>query len=807
MHPASERAVTSPGAEREESGEPLQGYDKLRREIEALRELISRLSGAILRINETLDLATVLREVVECACALTSARYGVIATVDGAGRVREFVSTGLTEDEHWRMAQWRDGLRLFARLCDLPSILRTADVTAWVRDLGFSTDLLPAQTFVGMALSHRGERVGNFYLAGKEGAREFTGEDEEVLALFASQAAAAIANARTYRDEQRARADLQALVDTSPVGVVVFDAGTGAPLSFNREARRIAETLLTPGEPPEQLLRVMTCRLTDGREIALDQIPLSRELGSAETMRAEVIELSVPDGRSVATLVNATPIHAADGAVESVVVTMQDLAPLEEIERLRAEFLDMVSHELRAPLTSIKGAAATLMETSSTLDRAEMREFFRIIVEQTDHMRELISDLLDAGRIDSGTLSVAPEPTEVATLVDRARNTFLSAGSGHNVLIDLAPELPRVMADRRRIVQVLNNLFSNAARYSPDSSPIRVAVARDGVYVAISVRDEGRGIAPERLPHLFRKYARAGAEAGERGIGGGLGLAICKGLVEAHGGRIRAESGGPGQGARFIFTIPVAEETGGGAAAVAGDRRPDSLREGDEPPRILVVDDDPQTLRYVREALTDAGYVALVTGDHRELSRHIETERPDLVLLDLMLPDTDGIELMRRVPELADRPVIFISAYGRDETIARALESGAADYIVKPFSPTELAARVRAALRGRARPEPFRLGELVILYDEQQVTVAGRPVNLTATEYELLRILSVEAGRVLTYDALKRRIWRERNSGDTNLVRTFIRQLRRKLGDDPREPAWIFNHRGVGYRMARPGKP
>ena len=197
----------------------------------------------------------------------------------------------------------------------------------------------------------------------------------------------------------------------------------------------------------------------------------------------------------------------------------------------------------------------------------------------------------------------------------------------------------------------------------------------------------------------------------------------------------------------------------------------------------------------------------LVTGDHRELSRLIETDRPHLVLLDLMLPDTDGIELMRRVPELAGRPVIFISAYGRDETIARALESGAADYIVKPFSPTELAARVRAALRGRAKAEPFRLGDLVILYDERQVTVAGRPVDLTATEYNLLRTLSVEAGRVLTYNALKRQIWGARNSDDTNLVRTFIMQLRRKLGDDPRQPAYIFNQRGVGYRMARPDNP
>ena len=187
-------------------------------------------------------------------------------------------------------------------------------------------------------------------------------------------------------------------------------------------------------------------------------------------------------------------------------------------------------------------------------------QFFRIIDEQADHMRGLISDLLDAGRIETGTLSVAPEPAEVAGLVDQARKTFLSGGVGrHPVRIDLPPDLPRVLADRQRIVQVLNNLFSNAARHSPESSPIRVAAVRDGVHVAVSVSDEGRGVPPDQLPHLFRKHAGVAGDAGERGLGSyGLGLAICKGLVEAHGGRIWAESAGTGQGTRFTFTIPEA---------------------------------------------------------------------------------------------------------------------------------------------------------------------------------------------------------------------------------------------------------
>ncbi len=271
------------------------------------------------------------------------------------------------------------------------------------------------------------------------------------------------------------------------------------------------------------------------------------------------------------TLINATPIGSEDGALDSVVVTLQNLAPLQELERMRAEFLGLVSHELRAPLISIKGSTATVLGASSAPDPAEIHQIFRIIDEQADHMRGLINDLLDAGRIETGTLSVVPAPTEVASLVDQARNMFLSGGGRHTIPTDLPPDLPRVMADGQRIVQVLNNLLSNAARNAPESSPIRVAAVRDGVHVAISVADEGRGVAPELLPHLFRKHARVGG--GTSGIGGsGLGLAICKGLVEAHGGRIQAESSGPGLGTRFTFTVPVAEEAGTSAAGSHGVR-------------------------------------------------------------------------------------------------------------------------------------------------------------------------------------------------------------------------------------------
>ena len=188
------------------------------------------------------------------------------------------------------------------------------------------------------------------------------------------------------------------------------------------------------------------------------------------------------------------------------------------------------------------------------------------------------------------------------------------------------------------------------------------------------------------------------------------------------------------------------------------------------------------------------------------------TGRARLVLLDLMLPGSDGIELMKSILDIAEVPVIFLSAYGRDEIIARAFEAGATDYMVKPFSPTELVARVRGALRRRMAAstgepsEPFVLGDLVIDYAERRASVAGRSVHLTPTEYELLFELSVNAGRVLTFDVLLDRVWGLGRSGDRGSVRTYVKRLRRKLREDAGNPKYIFAEPRVGYRMPKGGQ-
>ena len=226
--------------------------------------------------------------------------------------------------------------------------------------------------------------------------------------MFASQAALVIANARRHREEQRARADLETLVNTTPVGVLVLDARTGNPVSINREARRIVSGLCEPDGTAEQLLEVLTYWRADGREVSLRELPLAQTLVTGETVRAEEMVLRSPDGRSVTALVNATPILSEEGEVESVVVTIQDMTPLEDLERLRAEFLGMVSHELRTPLAAIKGSTDTLLENAADLDPAEMTQFFRIIRDQSESMRHLIGDLLDVARIETGTLPVSP---------------------------------------------------------------------------------------------------------------------------------------------------------------------------------------------------------------------------------------------------------------------------------------------------------------------------------------------------------------------------------------------------------------
>ena len=763
-------------------------------ESETESERLAALSRACLKIHASLDMEEVLNAVAESAQSATGARYAVVCATDDNQRVDDWATAGFDSEQRERF-EAPDGQRL------LESLVRgqASEAAEFRRSLKFGSSL-------SAAIQLEDEHLGWIWIAREETGREFPRAEEQILAMLTAQAAAAMANARRHTRERQARADLLEMIDTSPVGVVMFDAEDGLPTSVNREALRIARDLRTPGRPLQQLGEVLICRRADGRAIAVDELPVAQALSTGEAVRAEEIVVQTPDGRSLTTLVNAAPIRSHGGAIESVVVTLQDLTALEELERLRAEFLGTVSHELRAPLTSIKGSTTTLLNELPELDPAEARRFIEIINAQADMMRDLISQLLDAAAIEAGTLSVQPEPSDLTGLVEEARNLFLGGDDSRPLMIDFRLDLPRVQADRRRIVQVLGNLLANAARRSESSSVIRLAATNDAREVTVTVSIEHAGHAAPPPPDPFGQFPwPAQTIVGDEGLSSSLGLAICKGIVEAHGGRLWVERDRDKSGTGIAFTLAITEPS--------LDRDPRASGAAQEPAatqrtRVLVVDDDPQALNLMRHSLTSFGFAVIVAADPTQALQLVQARPPDLVVLDLVFPGADGIELMAQILECADLPVLFVSAYGRGEIIVQALDQGADDYIVKPVSPTELAARMRAVLRRRSAPDAlverpvYRSGDLLIDYSERRVTLAGRSVRLAPTEYELLVELSLQAGRVLTHEMLLQRIWGLTESGETRFVRGAVKRLRRKLGDDGRAPRYIVTEPRVGYRLA-----
>ena len=792
-----------------DGGTQLTRADAADAENRVLRQRLRKLSEASLRISGSLDFDSVLQVVIDGACELTDARFGGITVNGDTGELEQFVSSGMTGAEHSRLTEVRDGLTFFGHFGQIDEPVRTADFAAYCASAGLPEfgAPIPIRAVLVAPIRHDGANVGAVYLAKDTQGSQFSDEDQTTLVMFASHAALVIANARRHRDTQQARTDLETLIDTSPVGVLMFDARSGKATRANPEALRIVRSLHSPDEAPSHLLEAMTVRRADGREVPLDRLPLAEALAAGETVRAEQIELARADGRSLSVLVNATPIRSADGDLDSVFVTVQDLTPLEELDRMRADILGLVSEELRVPLVAVKGSAATLLESMAVLDPAEATELVRVIDAQADRMRDLIGELLDIARIHTGTLAVDSEPADVVRLVDEAVAAFANGRSGARVTAHIEPGLPLVAADRRRVARVLDAILSEAAARTDRSSPVRISAARDGSHVRVAVTPDGKHAAPQPLADLFGSPlpALAGARTNaERGSA--LGLTVCKGIIEAHGGRIWADIDASGNGTAIAFTLPIAHSSVAAPATAAYD----AARRSPDTARILVIDDDPQTRRYINDTLSKAGFVTALVRNAAEGIASAGASAPDLVLASVSPAGADGIELMDALRVHTAAPAVLIAEYGHQQAVLRAVEAGAADYVVKPFSPTELVARVRAALHRHASPEgthppePLRVGDLAIDRDAATVTVAGSPVRLTRTEHRLLCELAASPGRVLSNDQLLRRVWRTESPNAAGIVRSAIKRLRRKLGDDARNPAYIVTVPRMGYRIGSP---
>ncbi|AXA90904.1 ATP-binding protein [Massilia sp. YMA4] len=391
-------------------------------------------------------------------------------------------------------------------------------------------------------------------------------------------------------------------------------------------------------------------------------------------------------------------------------VTLRHVAELglREAERRKDEFLAMLAHELRNPLAPISAAATMLQHRGVT--PAQVEQASAIIGRQAAHMVRLVDDLLDAARISRGKVELRYEPFDLALSVEDAIEQVrpLLERKGLVLTVRRPSQALPVDGDRARLTQVVANLLNNAARYTPDGGAIDVTLAASGSSVRVTVSDNGCGIAPALLPGVFELFTQ-GQRSRDRTQGGlGIGLAIVHGLVRMHGGRVAAYSDGPGQGARFEVTLPLAPPqanqaplAAGDAPAAAGHREvlPDGMT-------VLVVDDNRDAADTLAALLRSHGVHCVVEYGAAAALQRAMRERPRVCILDIGLPDMDGIELARQLRARQDGPLLLVaqSGYGQAHDRAAGLAAGFDHYFVKPVAVGSLLAVLAQALQPGAAP-------------------------------------------------------------------------------------------------------
>jgi len=386
-------------------------------------------------------------------------------------------------------------------------------------------------------------------------------------------------------------------------------------------------------------------------------------------------------------------------------------AEAERASRAKDEFIATVSHELRTPLNAVLGWARLLR--SGRLDAAATARAIEAIERSATTQAQIVDDLLDVSRIVRGELKLDVRDVDLAAAVEAAADTVRPAATAKSISLslDLAPGAGAVRGDPARLQQVVWNLLANAIKFTPAGGRVDVRVARHVDRVRLEVTDNGPGIDAGFLPHLFERFRQADSSPTRTHGGLGLGLAIVRHLVEAHGGAVAAESGGKGKGAHFTVDLPLpptGAAPGEGPQARPGGRAP--------PPspaavsladlRVLVVDDDPDTLEALRQLLEQAGAQVAAAASTAEALAALSRGRPDVILSDIGMPGEDGLSLIRRVRAIeagqAEQaiPAAALTAYTQAEDRERALAAGYQVFLPKPVDPGLLTAAV-ARLAGR----------------------------------------------------------------------------------------------------------
>ena len=589
---------------------------------------------------------------------------------------------------HW--GAWAEGL---ARALGEP--LRRREAPLLVPDASARPDLIPPGSgppepvgFAAFPVRGRSRILAGLVLL-FPATRALTEAETRLLAAYADQLAMALDNAALFEEAENKRTQLEQVFASTSDGFLVLDL-EGRIVGLNRQGGDLLGVHVEEvvGRPLALALERLGPALAPGESGA----PALRALVETGTRPlAGDLALASPTRRTLRW--QATPMRDLLGGTVGATVTLRDVTREREIDRMKTEFVSTVSHELRTPLTSIKGSLHLLLsDPSLALDEVQ-RQLVDISLRNTDRLIRLINDILDISKIEAGQIQLKREPHRVGEFVEAAAEGIAAFAESRGIVVErrVPEDLPPVSVDLDRMVQVVTNLLSNAVKFSPAGSRVTLSAVRAAGELTLSVTDRGRGIAPADMDRLFQKFQQLDSSAAREAGGTGLGLAICRGIVEEHGGRIAVESR-LGEGATFTIWLPLPAEAA--APPAPGEAQPPQA------PLILVVDDEPALREAIREQLEMGGFRVIAAGRALEAVEVARQRRPDLVTMDLMLPDLDGLEavrLMREHPETRETPVVMVTAIELDGS--RFGPEGPVACITKPFTITTLLDTVRAHLK------------------------------------------------------------------------------------------------------------
>jgi signal transduction histidine kinase len=414
---------------------------------------------------------------------------------------------------------------------------------------------------VAMPLVHEGALIGGINVYTRDRARRFDDVDLDLLHVLAAQASIAIANARLYDAERQARRLQESLLDSLGDGVVIaFPEG---PLRMNRAAREALG--VEEGERPDrfEFRQGFELRTEDGELIAMGASPIDRAM-RGEGTTGIYAQRDLRSGINRTYRMVAAPVRGASGTVVAAIVAMHDLTEQRESERQKDEFLSVVSHELKTPLTPLKALAGLLRlrlrrhrQDGRFLDLDSLDTNLRTIERQVDRMARLVNDLLEVSRIGKGRLDLQPQEFDLMPVIREVVQRYreIAAEDGRYALSVRGPDSLVITGDQMRIEQAFTNLLGNAVKYSPSGGEVRVTVDQPADAVAIAVSDDGIGIAAEELPNLARPFAR-GSERARRFSGVGIGLYLARLVAEGHGGSLTLTSPGEDRGTTVTMQLP-----------------------------------------------------------------------------------------------------------------------------------------------------------------------------------------------------------------------------------------------------------